>query len=91
MNSSSACVSSKSPLRVAPAKNWMRNLRNRIKKLGGRYDEARRAYCESLTEFLTANGTPVTAEEIDAELPSGVTCWDELILAWDSEQGTATS
>ncbi len=48
----------------------MGNLRRRVERLGGGSEKERRAYCKAWAKFLTENGEPMTAEEMDAEIPA---------------------
>ncbi len=59
----------------------MGNIRRRVERLGGGYGKARWAYCTAWAQFLTESGEPMTAAEMDAEMPPGVTCYEEWLRA----------
>ena len=62
----------------------MSNIKRRVDRLEGDFGKSRRAYCEGWAEFLTEGGEPMTAEQMDAELPPGVTCYEEWLLSLES-------
>ena len=64
----------------------MGNLRRRVERLGGSSGKERRAYCKAWAEFLTENGEPMTAEEVDAEIPAGVSCYEDWLRELESGQ-----
>lgn len=64
----------------------MTNIKRRVDRLEGGSGKSRRAYCEGWAEFLTEIGDPTTAEEMDAELPPGVTCYEQWLRALELDE-----
>ena len=62
----------------------MGNLRRRVERLGGSYGRERLAFCRAWAKFLTENGEPVTAEEMDAEIPAGVSSYEDWLRCLES-------
>jgi hypothetical protein len=62
----------------------MGNLRRRVERLEGGYGRERRAFCRAWAAFLTENGKPMTAEEMDAEIPAGVASYEDWLRCLES-------
>ncbi len=63
----------------------MGNLRRRVERLGGSCGRERRAFCKAWAKFLTENGEPITAEEMDAEIPAGVSSYEDWLRNLDAQ------
>ena len=62
----------------------MGNLRRRIERLGGGFGRERWAYCRVWAKILTENGEPMTAEDMDAEIPAGVSSYEDWLRCLES-------
>ncbi len=62
----------------------MGSIRRRVERLEGGSGQARRAFCEAWAALLTENGEPVTAEEMDAEIPAGASCYEDWLRCLES-------
>ena len=66
----------------------MTSIKRRVDRLEGDFGKSRRAHCEGWAQFLTECGEPTTAEQMDAEIPPSVTCYEEWLHALELEEGS---
>ena len=64
----------------------MGSIRRRVERLEGGSGQARRAFCEAWAEFLTESGEILTVEDVDAEIPAGVACYEDWLRCLESGQ-----